>query len=81
MFRQKCEPRDRIQVIKTRNETREIIEEENQYFDYRGGRAEKKKTTKKVNVTIVLAVINGELVTREFNGKWDMEDVKKWEDL
>lgn len=69
----------KIEVLKVRNEVREV-EKTDTVTGYMGG-STKTETTKKVNVTIVLAVIDGELVTREFNGKWEMADIKKWEEL
>lgn len=80
MFKTKPE-RPQVQVIKVRNETRDVVDEETQSYMYAGGRSTKTKTTKKCGFTIVLLAKDGELCTKEFNGKWDLSDIKNWEDL
>ncbi len=64
-----------INVISIRHEVRDV--EESTLSSY----VENRKNNKKVKFTIVLASKDGELFTKEFNGQWDLSDIKKWEEL
>lgn len=69
-----------IKVIKVKTEKREFEDTVSSHYSFgAGSSSETNKHTK--NVTTVLGSINGELATREFNGSWDMEDIKTWEEL
>lgn len=73
----------KINVLKVQTEIRSVtVKEESSYHSsYISSKSHEKSTkSEKVNFTIVLFVKDGELYTREFNGKWDLEDVKKWEE-
>lgn len=70
-----------IVVIDVKNEIREVSEERMISSGLGYGYTQDKKTADNVNYTIVLFTKDGELMTREFNGKWDLTDIKKWEDL
>lgn len=81
MFSRK--PVAKLQVIAVQSEKRDF-EEENKEWDLQTyhGRSDRGKTeTKRYShyVTIVLVVKDGEMYTKEFNGKWDLKDVKQWE--
>lgn len=71
--------RKSVQVLKVKHEQRTITEI-TKTGDYRYSSTFEKES-KEVNITIVLCVVDGELVTREFNGSWSLDDVKKWEEL
>ena len=72
-----------IKVIKVQHTKRTIEETKNEtYGDYtQYNRREKTetKTLKDVDITIVLFTQNGVLSVREFNGHWDLKDIKNWE--
>ncbi len=71
-----------IRVISVKHEVRRVTENETTtYGGYGGGGTTKSKTVEECNYTIVLLSRDGELMTREFNGKWDLTDIKCWEDL
>ena len=74
------EKKPSIQVLKVKTEKRDVKIEEHSSFGH-GGFLNKDKTIKKCSYTIVLMVKDGELCTREFNGDWNLTDIKKWEDL
>ncbi len=69
-----------IKVIKVKDDVRDENIEEYTNYGY-GTSSTKTKKIKKVPFTTVLYVKDRELYTREFNGKWDMSDIKHWEDL
>lgn len=71
----------KILVIKAQTDTRDVEVSEAYYMGYDSGRNNKTTTTKKVPYTTVLMSKDGELCTREFNGDWDVDDIKAWEDL
>lgn len=69
-----------IKVIAVTHETREIKTEVSMVRHYSVGH-EDRKSTEKINYTIILASKDGELFTREFNGKWSLEQIKSWEEI
>ncbi len=70
-----------IKVLKVKDDVRdvEIVEYCNSY-GYVGGGKSKTKKIKKSPFTVVLYTKDGELYTREFNGEWDLNDIKHWEE-
>lgn len=83
MFRKMSKPV--IKVIAVQTEVREFEDERTEFTtDYRGygeRKAETKTSKHKHPVTIVLLSKDGELMTREFNGDWKLDDIKSWESL
>lgn len=69
-----------IKVISVKHEIRDVEEMYTTHISSYVNNKENIKT-KKVNFTIVLGSKDGELFTKEFNGSWDLRDIKKWEDL
>jgi len=69
-----------IQVIKIRHEKRDVENSVTNTFGYDTSR-KTVSNKQKVDMTIVLLAVDGELTYKEFNGKWDLDDIKKWEDL
>lgn len=69
------EPTENVQVIKVKTTTRDVVIKNEQY-----GMASWKDITttteKDKQLTQVLMLKNGELIVKEFNGHWDMEDLK-----
>lgn len=77
----KSKPKSVLKVIAVQTEVREFEDIEYEP-DYRGFHTSRSKESKhKHPVTIVLLSRDGELLTREFNGNWNLEDIKSWEDL
>lgn len=72
-----------LQVIAVQSEKRSFKDKEKSVTSYYNRADTVKEDSKEYShyVTIVLVVKNGEMYTKEFNGKWDLQDVKKWEEL
>jgi hypothetical protein len=74
-----------IKVISVKHEKRTFTESDDfSDFSYGTlGHQTSRNNTKTYthNVTIVLLAKDGELTYKEFNGKWDLDEVKKWEEL
>lgn len=69
--------KNKVQVIKVKHETRDIETRESWSGGYISLSSHSKTVThKKVKYTIVLFIKNGELYSKEFNGEWNMDDVK-----
>lgn len=68
-----------IKVIKIKEDTRDVEIEEYTNYGYSHS-TRKTKKIKKSPFTTVLYTKDGELYTREFNGEWDLEDIKHWEE-
>lgn len=66
-----------LRVIRVKQRTGDRIIEKKQSGP--GYREETITTEKGVDTTIALVMKNGELFTKEFNGHWDLEDIKSWE--
>ena len=81
MFRSKAAAT--LQVIAVQSEKRGFKEGkyEKRISSYQGRVEDVSSDTKEYShyVTIVLVVKGGEMYTKEFNGKWDLKDVKEWE--
>lgn len=73
-----------LKVIAVQTEKRKFKDGkfERRWVDYQGRHEDISSDTKEYthNVTIVLVIKDGEMYTKEFNGSWDLEDVKKWEE-
>lgn len=79
----KIEEEPSIRVICVKHETREVKEVTKDHESFFGAGSKYNTSTKeyKHEITIVLLAKDGELTYREFNGHWDLSDVKKWEDI
>jgi hypothetical protein len=74
----KTKPKPVIKVLAVKEEKRDVITTESER--YYGAGNQSKETKVKSSFTIVLFTKDGALMTREFNGAWDLTDIKKWED-
>lgn len=70
-----------IKVLGVKNEVRKVKTNNYTSYGHSLGSFEKKDVEKEKYVTVVLFSKNGELGTREFNGKWNIDDIKTWEEL
>ena len=80
MFKKK---KDEIKVIKVQHSKRTITET-SEISNFGGYSSREKTDTKevsKVDITSVLYTRNGVLSVREFNGKWNLTDIRGWEDI
>ena len=79
----KSKKHQKLQVIAVQSEKREFKEGkyEKCIRDFQGKVEDSSQDTKEYShyVTIVLVVKGGEMYTKEFNGTWDLKDVKEWE--
>lgn len=70
-----------VQVLKVQTSKRDVTSEDVTDYSYGGARRTTTKTVKNCEFTTVLLVKDGELCTREFNGSWNVSDLKKWEEI
>lgn len=82
MFR-RTKPASTIKVLAVKTAVRKFEEESTVYDGYSHYQGRSASTKKKYShpVTTVLLSKDGELLTREFNGDWNLKDIKNWEDL